>query len=56
MLQTAKIEMNETVDMSSYTFSEEINQVCEKMFFCYVCFCSGLILNLGVEGGLASDV
>ena len=55
-LQTAKIEMNETVDMSSYNFSEEINQVCEKMFFCYVCFCSGLILNLGVEGGSASDV
>jgi hypothetical protein len=33
MLQTEKIEMNETVDMSSYTFSEEINQVCEKLFF-----------------------
>ena len=55
-VKSAKIEMNETVDMSSCTFSEEINQVCEKMFFCYVCFCSGLILNLGVEGGSSRDV
>jgi hypothetical protein len=55
-LQTAKIEINETVDMSSYTFMEEINQVCEKMFCCCACFCSDLIPNLSVEGGLASDV
>ena len=31
-LQAAKMEMNETVDMNSYTFSEEINQVCERIF------------------------
>ena len=35
---------------------KEIHQVHEMMFVCYVGYYFGLILNLGVKGGSATDI